>query len=140
MADFDKRHRPPPSTPLLKRSAAAQKEGERVRVYDALEATFPAVSTATCDELVQMAIHALQFDGPRLAASLGVARSEGEALIRSPSSISRRQQALLAQYLEMGVDPRTAERNRSIAAKLRASIAEADRKRDADQAPPDAAR
>jgi hypothetical protein len=138
MADHDEQHRTPHSTPLLKRSAAAKKEAERVRVLDAIEATFPAVATATGDELVQMAIHALHFDGARLAASLGVARSEGEALIRSPGSISRRQRALLAQYLEMGGDPATAERNRSIAAKLRASIAEADRKRDADHRSADA--
>jgi hypothetical protein len=133
MADHDDRHRTPHGTPLLKRLAEAKKEAERLRVLDALEATFPAVATASSDELVQMAIHALHFDGPRLAASLGVARSEGEALIRSPGSISRRQRALLAQYLEMGGNPATAERNRSIAAKLRASIAEADRKNEADR-------
>lgn len=111
-----------------------------MRVFEAIEATFPAVATATADELVQMAIHALGFDSASLAASLGVARSEGETLIRSPGSVSRRQRALLAQYLEMSGDAKTAARNRSIAAKLRESIAEADRRRDMDPSSTDAGR
>jgi len=116
--------------PRLRRSAAAEREAERRRAFDTVEATFPAVATASPDELVQMAIHALGFDGARLAASLGLARSEGEALIRSPASVSRRHRALLAQYLEMGEDTKVAARNRSIAAKLRQSIADGDRRGD----------
>lgn len=109
-----------------------------MRALEAIEATFPAISAATPDELVQMAIHALGFDAAALAASLGVARPEGETLIRSPGSISRRQRALLAQYLEMGADAKAAVRNRSIAAKLRETIAESDRRRDADHPSADA--
>lgn len=139
MADHDER-RTPNTAPLLRRSAAAKQEAERVRALEAIEATFPAVATASADELVQMAIHALHFDAAGLAASLGVARSEGETLIRSPSSISRRQRALLAQYLEMGGDAKTAARNRSIAAKLREAISETDRRQDPDHPPADAGR
>ena len=99
---------------------------------DAVEATFPLPASATSDELVQMAIHALGFDAAALAASLGIGRAEGETLIRSPGSLTRRQRSLLAQYLEMGGgDVKAAARNRAIAAKLRESITAADRARDA---------
>lgn len=117
----------------LRRSAAAEREAARLRAFEAIEDTFPTVATASPDELVQMAIHALGFDGARLAASLGLARSEGEALIRAPGSVSRRQRALLAQYLEMGEDTKAAARNRSIAAKLRQSIADGERRADVDR-------
>ena len=39
--------------------------------------------------------------------------------MRNPSTISVRHRALLAQYLEMRGDARTAERNRAIATRLR---------------------
>ena len=138
MADHDERRRPPDTASRLRQSPAEREEAERVRAFEAIEATFPAVTTATGDELAQMAIHALGFDAASLAASLGIARAEGETLIRSPGSLSRRQRSLLAQYLEMGGGVNAAERNRIIAAKLRESIADADRKRDADQRSADA--
>lgn len=75
-----------------------------------------------------MAIHALGFDGASLAASLGIARAEGEASIRNPGALSLRHRALLAQYLEMRGDARTSERNRAIAARLRARVADETRK------------
>jgi|SRR5215207_2820018 len=133
MADHDERRRPPDTASRLRQSPAEREEAERVRAFEAIEGTFPAVTTASGDELAQMAIHALGFDAAGLAASLGIARSEGETLIRSPGSLSRRQRSLLAQYLEMGGGTNAAARNRAIAARLRESIAEADRKREADQ-------
>jgi hypothetical protein len=88
-----------------------------------------------------MAIHALGFDGASLAAALGIARAQGETLVRSPGSLSRRDRSLLAQYLEMGGgDPKAAARNRSIAVKLRASIVEGDRRGDTDQSSTDGKR
>ena len=66
-----------------------------------------------------MAIHALGFDAASLAASLGIARAQGDAMMRNPGTISLRHRALLAQYLEMRGDARTAERNRAIATRLR---------------------
>jgi hypothetical protein len=112
-----------------------------VRAFEAIEATFPSIGAASGDELAQMAIHALGFDGASLAASLGIARSQGETLVRSPGSLSRRERSLLAQYLEMGGgDPKAAARNRSIALKLRASIAEADTRSDTDPRSTDAKR
>jgi len=39
--------------------------------------------------------------------------------MRNPRTISLRHRSLLAQYLEMRGDARTAERNRAIAARLR---------------------
>ena len=109
--------------PRVKRSAAEERESERVRALETVEATFPSPTTATSDELVQMAIHALGFDGASLAASLGIARSAGEGLIRNPGTLSARQRALLAQYLEMGGDSGTIQRNRAIAATLRERLA-----------------
>jgi hypothetical protein len=141
MPDHDERRAPPGTASRLRRSPAAQAEAERVRAFDAIEATFPEVATASGDELVQMAIHALGFDAAGLAASLGIARSQGETLIRSPGSLSRRERSLLAQYLEMGGgDTKAAARNRTIAARLRESIAQADRGRSADHPSGDAAR
>jgi hypothetical protein len=139
MADHDERRRPPDTASRLKRSSAEKEEAERVRAFEAIEATFPAVTAASGDELAQMAIHALGFDAASLAASLGIARSEGETLIRSPGSLSRRQRSLLAQYLEMRGDVNSASRNRIIATKLRESIAAADRARATDPPPADAA-
>ena len=125
----------------LRRSPAEQQEAERARAFEAIEATFPSIASASGDELVQMAVHALGFDAASLAASLGIARSQGETLIRSPGSLSRRERSLLAQYLEMGAsEPKAQARNRTIAARLRASIAESDRKRDSDHPSADAAR
>ena len=137
MADHDERRRPPDTSSRLRRSPAQQEEAERVRAFDAIEATFPAVAAASADELAQMAIHALGFDAASLAASLGIARAEGETLIRSPGSLSRRQRSLLAQYLEMRGDANSASRNRTIAAKLRESIVAADRARATDPPPTD---
>jgi hypothetical protein len=140
MTDHDERRRSDPAS-RLRRSPAERLEAERVRAFDAIEATFPAITTASGDELAQMAIHALGFDAAALAAALGIARSQGETLIRSPGSLSRRERSLLAQYLEMGGgDVKAAARNRSIAAKLRESIAEADRRRDTDNPSPDTLR
>jgi hypothetical protein len=119
----NERQRPPETAARIKRSAAEQKESERVRAFEAVAATFPSMTTATSDELVQMAIHALGFDGAALAASLGIARTAGEALMRNPGTLSARQRALLAQYLEMRGDAGTNQRNRVIAAKLRERIA-----------------
>jgi hypothetical protein len=140
MADHDERRRPPDTSSRLRRSPAQQEEAERVRAFEAIEATFPAVASASGDELAQMAIHALGFDAASLAASLGIARSEGETLIRSPGSLSRRQRSLLAQYLEMRGDMNAASRNRMIATKLRESIAEADRRHEVDYPPTDTPR
>ena len=140
MADHDERRRPPDTSSRLRRSPAQQEEAERVRAFDAIEATFPAVAAASADELAQMAIHALGFDAASLAASLGISRAEGETLIRSPGSLSRRQRSLLAQYLEMRGDSNSTSRNRTIAAKLRESIVAADRARATDPPPTDAAR
>src|SRR5687767_12335411 len=115
MSDHDERRPPPDTASRLRRSPAEREEAERARAYDAIEATFPAVVAASGDELVQMAIHALGFDAASLAASLGISRSQGETLIRSPGSLSRRERSLLAQYLEMRGDSKSASRNRSIA-------------------------
>jgi kynurenine formamidase len=123
VSNQDDRPRPPETAARIKRSAAEQRESERVRAFEAVEATFPAPTAATADELVQMAIHALGFDAASLAASLGIARSAGEALMRNPGTVSSRHRALLAQYLEMRQDTGTAQRNRVIAAKLRERIA-----------------
>lgn len=123
MADNTERPGPPDTTSRLLRSRADQQEARRVRAFEAIEATFPPPATATPDELVQMAVHALGFDAGSLAAAFGIARSEGERLMRSPSSLTRRQRSLLAQYLEMGEDSSAAARQRSIAVKLRESIA-----------------
>jgi hypothetical protein len=112
-----------PEAPRIKPSAAQRRESERARSLETVEATFPSPATATPDELVQMAIHALGFDGASLAASLGIARAAGEALIRKPSTLSARQRALLAQYLEMREDAGMNERNRTIAVKIRERIA-----------------
>ncbi len=119
MSNHDERARPPETAARIKRSAAEQRESERVRAFEAVEATFPSPTTATLDELVQMAIHALGFDAASLAASLGIARAAGEALMRNPGTLSARDRGLLAQYLEMRGDARTADRNRMIAEKLR---------------------
>jgi hypothetical protein len=140
MADNDERRRPPDTSSRLRQSPAEKEEAERVRAFEAIEATFPAVAAASGDELAQMAIHALGFDAASLAASLGIARSQGETLIRSPGSLSRRQRSLLAQYLEMRGDVSAASRNRVIATKLRESIAAADRARATDPPPADASR
>lgn len=141
MPDYDERRQTPDTASRLRRSAAERQEAERVKAFDAIEATFPAVATASGDELVQMAIHALGFDAASLAASLGISRSQGETLIRSPGSLSRRERSLLAQYLEMGGgDVKAASRNRTIAAKLRESIVAADRRRETDPPSPDTPR
>ena len=124
MSQNDERSKPPETAARLKRSPAQHKESERVRAFEAVEATFPSPATATPDELVQMAIHALGFDAASVAASLGIARSQGEDLMRNPGSASRRHRALLAQYLEMRGDARTASRNQVIAARLRQLAAE----------------
>ena len=120
VSNQDERPRPSETAARITRSAAGQKESERLRAFEAVEATFPSPAAATSDELVQMAIHALGFDAASVAASLGIARAEGEAMMRNPGTISLRHRALLAQYLEMRGDARTAERNRAIAARLRA--------------------
>lgn len=122
MSEHDER-RPLGMAARLRRTPTQREEAERQRAFEAVEATFPSLATASPDELVQMAIHALGFDARGLAAALGIARSQGEALIRSPATLTRQQRALLAQYLEMGSDAKVASRNRSIAAKLRESIA-----------------
>lgn len=122
MSNHDERPKPPEPATRIKRSAAEQKESERVRAFEAVEATFPSPQTASSDELVQMAIHALGFDAASLAASLGIARAAGETLMRSPGTLAARERALLAQYLEMRGDARTSERNRAIAAQLRQRI------------------
>jgi len=119
VSHHDDRQRPPETAARITRSPAAQRESERVRAFDAVEATFPPPAAATPDELVQMAIHALGFDAASLAASLGIARAQGDAMLRNPGTISVRHRALLAQYLEMRGDARTAERNRAIATRLR---------------------
>jgi len=119
VSNQDERPRPSETAARITRSAAEQKESQRLRAFEAVEATFPSPSAATSDELVQMAIHALGFDAASVAASLGIARAEGEAMMRNPGTISLRHRALLAQYLEMRGDARTAERNRAIAARLR---------------------
>jgi hypothetical protein len=124
----DERPKAPETAARIKRSAAEQREAERVRAYESVEATFPVPAAASLDELVQMAIHALGFDGASLAASLGIARTEGEASLRNPGTLSLRHRALLAQYLEMRGDARSAERNRVIAARLRERVAEETRK------------
>jgi kynurenine formamidase len=119
LSTHEDRPKPPETAARVKRSAAQQRETERARAFDAVEATFPSPSTATPDELVQMAIHALGFDSASLAASLGISRAEGDRLMRSPGTVLRRHRALLAQYLEMRGDAGTAARNQSIAARLR---------------------
>ena len=123
MSNQDERPRPPDTAARIRRSAAEQREAERVRAFEAVEATFPSPNAATSDELVQMAIHALGFDAASLAASLGIAKSAGETLMRNPGTLSTRHRALLAQYLEMRGDAGSAQRNRVIAAKLRERIA-----------------
>ncbi|HEX6048438.1 MAG TPA: hypothetical protein VFZ21_04195 [Gemmatimonadaceae bacterium] len=132
MADDSERPRPPDTRSRLLQSRIDRQEAKRARVFDAIEATFPPPATATPDELVQMAVHALGFDARSLAAAFGIARSDGEKLMRSPSSLTRRQRSLLAQYLEMGEDSSVSARHRSIAAKLRESIAADDQRGDAD--------
>jgi hypothetical protein len=124
----DERPKAPETAARIKRSPAEQREAERVRAFESVEATFPLPANATLDELVQMAIHALGFDGAGLAASLGISRAEGEASIRNPGTLSLRHRALLAQYLEMRGDARSSERNRAIAARLRERVAEEIRK------------
>ena len=119
MSHYDERPRPSEAAARITRSPAEQRESERVRAFEAVEATFPSPSAATSDELVQMAIHALGFDAASVAASLGIARAEGEAMMRNPGTISLRHRALLAQYLEMRGDARTATRNGAIATRLR---------------------
>jgi hypothetical protein len=119
LSSHDDRPKPPETAARITRSPAQQRETERVRAFDAVEATFPLPATASPDELVQMAIHALGFDAAGLAASLGISRSEGDRLMRSPGTVMRRHRALLAQYLEMRGDARTATRNQAIAARLR---------------------
>ena len=136
MSSYDDRPKAPDTSSRLNRSPAQHREAERIRGLEAIEATFPSPAAATPDDLVQMAIHALGFDAGSLSASLGIARSEGEALVRSPGAISRRHRALLAQYLEMHGDARTAARNSAIAAKLRESIAQSDPAAGADGTPP----
>ena len=128
MSHQDERPKAPETAARVKRSPAEQREAERLRAFESVEATFPLPANATLDELVQMAIHALGFDGASLAASLGIARSEGEASIRNPGMLSLRHRALLAQYLEMRGDARSAERNRAIAARLRERVADETRK------------
>src|SRR5688500_6805599 len=139
MADHDERRKPADPASRLRQSPAEREEAELVRAFAAIEATFPAVGTASGDELAQMAIPALGFDAVGLAAACGISRSQGETLIRSPGSLSRRERSLLAQYLEMRGDMSAASLNRTIATKLRESIAEADKRR-TDQPPADAAR
>ena len=119
----DEREKAPDAAARVRRSAAEQRESERVRALDAVEATFPLPASATSDELVQMAIHALGFDAASLAAALGIGRAAGEASIRNPGTLSVRDRSLLAQYLEMRGDARTAERNRAIATRLRQQVA-----------------
>jgi len=119
MSHHDERQRPPETAARITRSAAEQRESERVRAFEAVEATFPLPAAATSDELAQMAIHALGFDAASLAASLGIGRAQGDGMMRNPNTISLRHRALLAQYLEMRGDARTAERNRAIAMRLR---------------------
>ena len=128
MSHHDDRPKPPETAARIKRSPAEQREAERIRAFESVEATFPLPANATAEELVQMAIHALGFDGASLAASLGIARAEGEASIRNPGALSLRHRALLAQYLEMRGDARSSERNRAIAARLRARGADETRK------------
>jgi hypothetical protein len=135
MSSYDERSKAPTTASRLNRSPAQHREAERIRGLEAIEATFPSPATASPDDLVQMAIHALGFDAGSLAASLGIARSEGESLVRSPGSISRRHRALLAQYLEMHGDARTHARNSAIATKLREQIAQGDRAADAELPP-----
>ena len=138
MSNNEERPKPPETAARLKRSPAQYRESERVRAYEAVEATFPAPATASPDELVQMAIHALGFDAAGLAASLGISRAEGDSLMRSPGTVSRRHRALLAQYLEMRGDARTASRNQAIAAKLRELAAQEARGPAPGRMPPDA--
>lgn len=140
MSSYDERPKAPNTASRLNRSPAQHREAERIRGLEAIEATFPSPASATPDDLVQMAIHALGFDAGSLSASLGIARSEGEALVRAPGTISRRHRALLAQYLEMHGDARTAARNSAIATKLRESIAQIDRASEAEGLPPNPGR
>ena len=119
MSSHDDRPKPAETAARINRSSAQQRESERIRAFDAVEATFPSPATATADELVQMAIHALEFDAASLAAALGISRADGDRLLRSPGTVGHRDRALLAQYLEMRGDARTAGRNRAIAARLR---------------------
>jgi hypothetical protein len=135
MSSYDERPKAPNTASRLNRSPAQHREAERIRGLEAIEATFPSPASASPDDLVQMAIHALGFDAGSLAASLGIARSEGESLVRSPGTISRRHRALLAQYLEMHGDARTHSRNSAIATKLREQIAQNDRAADAESPP-----
>lgn len=122
----DHRLRSAETASRILRSPAQRYEAQRRRAQEAVEASFPAPAEATPDELTQMAIHALGFDGASLGAALGIARADGEMLIRSPAKLTRRQRALLAQYLEMRGDARAAARHRAIAARLREHIAKAD--------------
>jgi hypothetical protein len=119
VSHYDERPRPSEAAARITRSPAEQRESERVRAFEAVEATFPLPADATSDEVVQMAIHALGFDAASLAASLGIARAQGDAMMRNPGTISVRHRALLAQYLEMRGDARTATRNGAIATRLR---------------------
>lgn len=140
MSRDDERPKAPDTASRLNRSPAQHREAERIRGLEAIEATFPSPATATPEELAQMAIHALGFDAGSLSASLGISRSEGEGLVRAPGTLSRRHKALLAQYLEMHGDARTAARNSAIATKLRESIAQSDRAAAADGSPPNPGR
>ena len=80
MSNNEDRSKSPESAARLNRSPAQYRETERLRAFEAVEATFPPPATATPDELVQMAIHALGFDAAGLAASLGISRAEGDSL------------------------------------------------------------
>ena len=135
VSQHDERPKPPETAARLKRSPEQHREAERARAFEAVEATFPSLASATPDDLVQMAVHALGFDAASLAASLGIARSEGETLMRNPGTISRRHRALLAQYLEMRGDARTATRNQAIASKLRELAAQVPPGSDTDLPP-----
>jgi hypothetical protein len=137
VSNQDERPKLPETAARLRRSPAHQKETERVRAFEAVEATFPSPALASSDEIVQMAIHALGFDAASLAASLGIARAEGESLMRNPGTLSRRYRALLAQYLEMRGDARTAARNRAIAIKLRETVTNAAPSSDTERGLPD---